>query len=178
MGMSELDKKLNDLELQKHENKSENKDISDSNKAEEIKKEKETKKDDKSEKKEEQKKEKEVESPFLKTTLKIIEEKPKMEEEKLEEFFKGYSILYRFMPEQDELKERGVGDLIIELFPENNLYRLRMIRKQIESYACNHYIEPTAHFSKHEITKNAFVWTTTTDVCDLVETKIDGPIEV
>ena len=82
------------------------------------------------------------------------------------------------MPEKNELKERGIGDLVIELFPSNDLYRIRMIRKQIESYACNHYIEPICHFMQHETTKNAFVWTTTTDVCDLLSTVDDEKEEV
>ena len=29
-------------------------------------------------------------------------------------------------------------------------------------YACNHYVEPNAHFSKHPA-KNAFIWTSQSD---------------
>merc|ERR1719153_207317 len=59
------------------------------------------------------------ESPFLSNITKpLVEnnESNKKEEEKGSEIFRGYSILYRYMADKNELKERGIGDLVIELF--------------------------------------------------------------
>merc|ERR1711935_263209 len=142
MGMAEIEKKMSDLDLSENaENKqagkdaqkekdvtgSEKKDVTNGSEKEDVKKDVE-KSEEKTEKKAES-----TESPFLTNSpAPVIETKAaeKKEEEKGKEIFRGYSILYRFMPEKNELKERGIGDLVIELFPSNDLYRIRMIRKQ------------------------------------------------
>lgn len=121
------------------------------------------------------KEEKKSQSPFLAEVKKEESKKDQKEESKKEEkedeknqIFSAESKLYRFMPKVQELKERGIGNLTITLFPDDNLYGIRMIREQIQAFACNHFIEPTAVIQKQEQIKNAFVWTTTTDVCDVV----------
>ncbi|KAF7689921.1 Ran-specific GTPase-activating protein 1 [Cucumispora dikerogammari] len=105
-----------------------------------------------------------LEKPIIKKE--VVEEKTDVATNEIVKIFTGYSILYRYIPEKQEVKERGIGDLIIELMPDSNLYRLRMIRKEIETYACNHYVEPNVYLTKHDLNKFSYIWSTTTDMCD------------
>lgn len=76
--------------------------------------------------------------------------------------FSGFSKIFYFCPEKKKPIERGQGDLVIEMVDSSKMFRIRMIRLGIQMYACNHYVEPNAHFSKHPA-KNAFIWTSQSD---------------
>jgi E3 SUMO-protein ligase RanBP2 len=66
--------------------------------------------------------------------------------------------LYRFDPEANQMKERGIGEMKILQHKTTNLCRILMRREQVLKLCANHQITSQMELKPHQGSENAYVW--------------------
>ena len=68
--------------------------------------------------------------------------------------------LYRFDPETNQMKERGIGEMKILQQKTTNICRILMRREQVLKICANHQITSQMELKPHQGSENAYVWST------------------
>ena len=66
--------------------------------------------------------------------------------------------LYRFDPETNQMKERGIGEMKILQHKTTNICRILMRREQVLKICANHQITSHMELKPHQGSENAYVW--------------------
>ncbi len=66
--------------------------------------------------------------------------------------------LYRFDPDTNQMKERGIGEMKILQHKTTNICRIVMRREQVLKLCANHQITSQMELKPHAGSENAYVW--------------------
>lgn len=91
----------------------------------------------------------------------ILQVETKSGEEDEEILFKERTKLFRWDRENNQWKERGVGDIKILFHPTKHSYRVLMRRDQVLRVCANHTITQLMELKPMNTSTNALIWTAT-----------------
>ena len=74
--------------------------------------------------------------------------------------------LFRLDAKTKSWKERGVGKMKLQEYPQSGKYRLLMRRDQILKVCCNHYLAPDMKISFHLGSLKSLMWFTPSDLSE------------
>ncbi|CAF1619209.1 unnamed protein product [Adineta ricciae] len=89
-------------------------------------------------------------------TLSAVEVKTGEEDENV--LFCERGKLYRFDPENNQMKERGIGEMKILQHKTTKVCRILMRREQVLKLCANHQISSHMELKPHQGSENAYVW--------------------
>lgn len=80
--------------------------------------------------------------------------------------FRERCKLYRMNQETKKFDVRGEGEILITEDFDSKKYKISMIRDQIKTFGCNHFIDPRSECLEVKSYKNALLWYSLTDTCN------------
>lgn len=101
-------------------------------------------------------------------------------EEDEEILFKERTKLFRWDRDNNQWKERGVGDIKILFHPTKHCYRILMRREQVLRVCANHTITQLMELKPMNTSTNALIWTATDyagDVKGSAQTQTRGDVQ-
>jgi len=110
--------------------------------------------------------EKKAEEPNKDEAEKSKEEEVKTLEENEEVLLKMRAKLFRFDAENQEWKERGLGDVKFLKHKETQKVRLLMRREKTLKICANHYISPAMKLEENVSSEKSWIWTAFADFAD------------
>ncbi|KCZ81817.1 hypothetical protein H312_00716 [Anncaliia algerae PRA339] len=74
--------------------------------------------------------------------------------------------LFRMNQTTKKFELRGEGEIFVTEEYESKMYKISMIRDQIKTFGCNHFIDPRSECVEVKSYKNAWLWYSLSDFCN------------
>lgn len=84
--------------------------------------------------------------------------------------FKRPCKLYRKDEDTQKFVARGEGTLYVSIEPTTQKFRIFLVRNQIKTFGCNHFINPKINCYPMKNQKTSFMWYALGDTCDTGKT--------